>query len=199
MATIPCPHASPLSESQDWYRPQSEPVRTRGVRGYEVKERLRHHHAKRSYVAKVLAERRRKIYEEAMALLLTEEQAVLPVATVAVGNAVGADQAAAEKTFEQRFLEQADKWERETAHLSSPLQRMENPSYQAIMGMSAESPEHKRAIIRLMLRDLKTKHRDWFLALSYLTQHNPVDPQDYGKTSKLVQAWVRWGEKERYL
>jgi uncharacterized protein YlxP (DUF503 family) len=108
-------------------------------------------------------------------------------------------QAPAQKTLEERFLEEANKWERETAHLSSPLQRMENPSYQAIMGMSAESLDAKRTIIRLMLRDVKTKHRDWFLALSYLTQHNPVNPKDYGKTSKLVEAWVNWGQQEGYF
>jgi hypothetical protein len=76
---------------------------------------------------------------------------------------------------------------------------MENPNYQAIMGMSAEGPDIKRSVIQLMLRDLKTKHRDWFLALSYLTQKNPINPKDYGKTSKLVQAWVKWGEEQGYI
>jgi len=119
--------------------------------------------------------------------------------SVVTVESVPENQATVAKTLEERFQEQADKWERETAHLSSPLQRMENPRYQAIMGMSAESLEHKKAIIRFMLRDLKSKQRDWFLALSYLTQQNPVDPRDYGKTSKLVQAWVKWGQEEGYL
>ncbi len=105
----------------------------------------------------------------------------------------------AEKTLEARFLEQADKWERETAHLSSPLQRMMHPSYQAILGMSAESPENKRGVVRLMLRDLKRNQRDWFLALSYLTQQNPIDPKDYGKTSKMVASWMKWGEGQGLL
>lgn len=102
----------------------------------------------------------------------------------------------AEQTLEQRFQEQADKWDRETAHMSSPLQRMIHPSYQAILGMSAESPENKREIIRFMLHDLKDNHREWSLALSYLTQHNPINPKDYGKTSKIAAAWVRWGEDQ---
>jgi len=103
------------------------------------------------------------------------------------------------RTLEQRFQEQAEKWERETAHLSSPLQKMENPSYQAIMGMSAESPEHKRALIRFMLRDLRNNHRDWFLALSYLTQYNPIRQKDYGKPSKMIESWVKWGQSQGLL
>jgi len=196
MATIPCPHPSPLSESQDWYRQQSEPVKTRSVRGYEIKKGLRHHHAKRSYVAKVIAERRRRIFEEAMALILAEEKTASSIATVAVGNAVAVDHAAtpAERTLEQRFLEQAEKWDRETSHMSSPLQKMMHPSYQAILGMSAGSPGNKRDIIRFMLHDLKDNHREWSLALSYLTQYNPINPKDYGKTSKIATAWIRWGE-----
>ena len=101
-----------------------------------------------------------------------------------------------EPTLEQRFREAAEKWDRETAHLSSPLQKMMHPSYQAILGMSAESPENKRQIIRLLLRDLKSNGRDWFLALSYLTQQNPINPKDAGKTSKMIASWVSWGENQ---
>jgi hypothetical protein len=104
-----------------------------------------------------------------------------------------------EKTLEERFREQADKWERETAHLSSPLQRMIHPSYQAILGMSAESPENKRDVVRFMLRDLKSDQHDWFLALSYLTQQNPINPKDYGKTSKVAASWMKWGEEQGLL
>src|SRR5258708_34369404 len=54
-------------------------------------------------------------------------------------------------TLEQRFCEEAEKWGRETAHMSSPLQKMMHHSYQAILGMSADSPKNKRDIIRFML------------------------------------------------
>src|SRR5207249_10087554 len=46
--------------------------------------------------------------------------------------------ALAEAQLEKRFREQADKWERETQHLSSPTQRIMHPSYQAILGMGQE-------------------------------------------------------------
>jgi hypothetical protein len=102
----------------------------------------------------------------------------------------------AEASLEERFREEADKWERETAHLSSPLQRMMHPSYQAILGMGAG---HKWDIVRLLLRDMQTKRRDWLLALSYLTQANPVSSKDAGKTDKLVSAWLRWGKEQGLL
>src|SRR5258708_908476 len=95
-----------------------------------------------------------------------------------------------DQSLEERFWEQAEKWDRETAHLSSPLQRMMHPSYQAILGMGAE---HKGDVIRLLLRDLQQNQRDWFLALSYLTEANPIEPKDAGKTDKLISSWLRWG------
>jgi hypothetical protein len=103
------------------------------------------------------------------------------------------------RALEERFREQAEKWDLETAHMSSPLQRMMHPSYQAILGMSAESPQNKRDIIRFMLHDLKTNHREWPLALSYLTQHNPINPKDYGKTDKITAAWIKWGSDQGLL
>jgi hypothetical protein len=106
---------------------------------------------------------------------------------------------AAVPTLAQRFQEEAAKWDRETAHLSSPLQKMMHPSYQAILGMSSDSPESKREVIGFMLRDLKANRRDWFLALSYLTQQNPIRPADAGKTSKMIASWVTWGEVQGIL
>lgn len=96
----------------------------------------------------------------------------------------------AERSLEERFKEQADKWGRETAHLSSPLQRMMHPSYQAILSMGSE---HKQDLIRLLLRDLKENRRDWLLALSYLTKANPISSRDAGKTDKLISSWLKWG------
>ena len=103
------------------------------------------------------------------------------------------------RTLEGKFLEQAEKWDRETAHMSSPLQRMMHPSYQAILGMGAASPHNKREIVRFMLRDLRKNHREWFLALSYLTEQNPISPKDHGKTSKMIASWLKWGEGQGLL
>lgn len=101
-----------------------------------------------------------------------------------------------EKSLEERFREQADKWQRETQHLSSPLQRMTHPSYQAILGMAVE---RKRDVIRLLLRDMQQSGRDWLLALSYLAQANPLNAKDAGKTDKLIESWIKWGKQQGLL
>jgi hypothetical protein len=94
------------------------------------------------------------------------------------------------KRLDQRFREQSDKWAQETQHLSSPNQMMAHPSYQAILGMASEN---KREIIRLMILDLKQNRNEWFWALSYLTQDNPIKHSDAGKMDKMISAWVNWG------
>ena len=99
-------------------------------------------------------------------------------------------------TLEDRFHEQAEKWDHETAHLSSPAQRFLHPSYVAIMGMAQDNRDE---VIDLLLRDMRDNHREWFWALSYLTHQNPIDRRDSGKLDKMIQAWVRWGKQEGRL
>jgi hypothetical protein len=102
-----------------------------------------------------------------------------------------------EKTpLAKRFTEEADKWYHETMHLSSPTQMMLHSSYQAILRLASED---KKETIGLMLKDLKANGRPWFWALSYLTNENPINPVDFGKTEKMIKAWVRWGEQNGYF
>jgi len=103
------------------------------------------------------------------------------------------------RTVAEKFHEQSDIWKRETSYLSSPLQKMSHPSYQAIMGMASESPEIKRQVIREMLLEILKDRRDWYLALSFLTQQNPVQQRDYGIPSKLAEAWIKWGKSQGLL
>ncbi len=95
-------------------------------------------------------------------------------------------------SLEERFREQADKWERETRHVSSPTQMMMHPSYHAILGMGKEA-------VPLLLRDLQQNRRPWFWALSYLTHENPINPKDAGKMDTMIKAWVDWGKKKGLL
>jgi hypothetical protein len=101
-----------------------------------------------------------------------------------------------ELSLAERFREQADKWESETGHFSSPTQRIAHPSYQAILGMGSE---HKDKILRLLLNDLKQNRRAWFWALSYLAQDNPIKSSDAGKIDKMIEAWLNWGKEKRLL
>lgn len=101
-----------------------------------------------------------------------------------------------ELSLAKRFREQAEKWSRETEHLSSPTQMMAHPSYQAILGMALEN---KQEVIRLMLLDLMQNRNEWFWALSYLTQDNPIKQSDAGKMDKMVSAWVNWGREHNLI
>lgn len=95
-------------------------------------------------------------------------------------------------SLEERFREHAEKWERETMHLSSTTKRVLHPSYQIIMGMGPD-------VVPLLLRDLQQNRRAWFWALYHLTQENPIDPADAGNIDKMVAAWVRWGKRKGLL
>lgn len=94
------------------------------------------------------------------------------------------------EVIEQQFHEQADKWRRETEHLSSPAQIMMHPSYHAILGMAKG---REQEVIRLMLCDLRDNRAPWFWALSYLTKENPIQQSDAGNLDKMIKAWVNWG------
>lgn len=102
----------------------------------------------------------------------------------------------ADRSLAERFQVQADKWTQETQHLSSPAQMMSHPSYQAILGMAVEN---KQEVIRLLLLDLRQNRNEWFWALSYLTQANPIKPADAGKMDKMISAWTRWGREHNLI
>jgi hypothetical protein len=95
----------------------------------------------------------------------------------------------AEKTLEQRFLEQADIWDRETAYLSSTPKMVLHDSYQTIMAMGPD-------VVPYLLRDLQISRRSWFWALRHLTHANPVPLEDQGNLDKMIAAWVAWGKRE---
>ena len=75
--------------------------------------------------------------------------------------------AEASRSLEQRFQEQADIWERETALLSATPMRVLHDSYQCIIAMGPE-------VVPLLLRDLQKTRRHWFWALRHLTRADPV-------------------------
>lgn len=103
--TLPC-SAHQSKRERDWYK-KSEPTMPRLC--YAVHER-RQLAARESY-ARHLAERRRKEhYLLAVLRPLANEDLIFLESAGVVAD---------ERSLEQRFREQADKWERETQHLSS--------------------------------------------------------------------------------
>src|SRR5690348_6266652 len=119
----------------------------------------------------------------------TVEQAKLELIDELVSKALAV---APEAALEQRFCEQADKWDVETRHLSSPTQKIAHQSHQAILGMGPD-------VVPLLLRDLVQNRREWFWALSYLTQENPIRREDAGKMDRMIAAWVNWGRQRGLL
>ena len=94
--------------------------------------------------------------------------------------------------LEERFLLLANRWQAETGSLSSVTKRVMHPSYQAIVGMGQD-------IVPILLRDLQMTGRDWFWALSAITQENPIARDDAGRVDKMTSAWVAWGRRRRLL
>ena len=92
---------------------------------------------------------------------------------------------------EQRFLDLAEWWRRETGHLSSIAARSAHPAYQAIIRMGEEA-------IPLLLRELERRPDHWFMALHSITGDNPVPDEDAGRLSRMTAAWLEWGKDHGY-
>ena len=116
---------------------------------------------------------------------LADEFIVRAIAAAAV---VEIDETLAEK----KFRELAERWEEETSSLSSVTKRVMNRHYQAIIGMGS-------TVVPFLIRDLQTHRRDWFWALSAITQENPIDRADAGRVDAMTLAWVRWAKKKALL
>jgi hypothetical protein len=168
MAITDCQHPSLLSESQDWYRKKEPTSATKAATGYPTEKR--HPQLKRSYIHKIFAARRRRLYDEVIAQLVADPPA--PLAKI-----------------EQRFLEEAGRWDRETAYLSSTPKMVLHDSYQKIIAMGPD-------VVPYLLRDLEQNRRSWFWALRYLTNANPVPPEDQGNLDKMIAAWLAWARRE---
>jgi hypothetical protein len=98
--------------------------------------------------------------------------------------------------LKERFRELAENWDQETRYLSSPTQRMEHPSYQAILGLGREN---KAEIVCLLISDMQQNERPWFWALSYLTGENPISRVDAGRMDKMIASWTTWAKNKGLL
>jgi hypothetical protein len=103
---------------------------------------------------------------------------------------VSARTVSAELPLAVRFRELANRWERETSHVSSITKRVMHPCYQSILAMGPN-------VISLLIQDMRENRRDWFWALHHLTQENPVSLEDSGNLDKMIAAWVDWERKKR--
>jgi hypothetical protein len=118
-------------------------------------------------------------------VFVPEEAVHLPVGHVLE---ISIDPAAGQPAegLEGQFHRLADEWQRAVAHQSSHRLRYEHPAYQAIIRLG--SP-----VVPLLLRDLATNRRHWFVALKAITGADPVPPESAGKIDEMANAWLRWG------
>ena len=105
---------------------------------------------------------------------------------------VAVAQLALERSFEERFLELAQRWRNEVRTVSSTTDRVLHSAYQDIIGMG-------KAVLPLIFRELESGGGHWFWALRHITHENPASPQDAGNIQKLTEAWLQWGREHHYL
>lgn len=86
----------------------------------------------------------------------------------------------------QRFNDLADRWQRETGHMSVTIKRVMHPAYQDIMAMGPR-------VVPLLLRDLLRTRRDWFWALQHLTQYDAIAASGARTKDDMIAAWEAWG------
>jgi hypothetical protein len=91
-----------------------------------------------------------------------------------------------------KFHALKEKWEADTAHLSSIIEIAMHPAYQQIIGMGSDA-------ILLILAELKKKPGHWFWALKSITGEDPVLPQQRGRIKEMTEAWLLWGRQRGYF
>jgi len=89
-----------------------------------------------------------------------------------------------DQTIADRFSALADRWEEETAFLSSSTAIAEHPAYQEIIGMGWDA-------VPLIIGRLRQRSGHWFMALHSITGEDPVDPADAGRVERMREAWLR--------
>jgi hypothetical protein len=94
-----------------------------------------------------------------------------------------------EETTATRFLRLADEWSRETGHISSASDLINNARYQEIISLGW-------AVVPCLLIDLERSRRFWFPALAAITGLRPFDPGDASNYRRMTDAWLRWGKRK---
>ena len=79
----------------------------------------------------------------------------------------------------------------DTRSESSTLRIALHPAYQQIIGLGQPA-------VPLLLREVERHSGRWFWALKAITRQDPVQPNDRGKTRKMINAWLSWGKQQGY-
>ncbi len=79
----------------------------------------------------------------------------------------------------------------DTGSKSSTLRIAIHPGYQQIIGLGESA-------VPLLLREVERRTGRWFWALKAITRQDPVLPNDRGKTKKMIETWIKWGQQQGY-
>jgi hypothetical protein len=85
-----------------------------------------------------------------------------------------------------------EKWERETANLSSVSQIVLNDAYQRIIGMGP-------AVLPRILVALRDDGGFWFPALRAITGENPVTEEEQGDPEAMRAVWIAWAIRNGHI
>lgn len=107
-------------------------------------------------------------------------------------SAAAAPVSAPKFSLEQRFRALADEWTRETMHISSASDIINDRRYQEIINLGWD-------VVPYLLHDLQQNKRFWFPALAAITGVRPFDPSDASNPRRMTEAWVKWGKRKGLL
>ena len=85
------------------------------------------------------------------------------------------------------FRDLANKWRRDTGHLSLISQRVKHPAYKRVLLMGSDA-------VPLILEEMRDRPDHWFHALITLTDDNPVPFDFNGTVEDAAALWVAWGQ-----
>ena len=96
------------------------------------------------------------------------------------------------ESIEAKFRRLADQWRKETSLSSSITQDHAHPAYLKILVMG-------KSALPLILKELRDRGGNWFLALRLIADHDPVPEAHSGIVKKMREDWIAWGRQHGYL
>jgi hypothetical protein len=97
---------------------------------------------------------------------------------------------------EDRFLELAKNWKKETAMFSVIRDKMIDSNYLEIIGLGRT---FKEPILKLILKDLEKREEFWHYALKTISDVNPVPKGMVNNLSVVRECWLQWGRDQKLI
>lgn len=89
------------------------------------------------------------------------------------------------------FKRLANEWSRNTLHISSASDLVNDRCYREIVALGWD-------VVPYLLVDLQRNKRFWFPALAEITRLRPFDKSDRSNPRRMTEAWIRWGKRKGY-